>query len=196
MRTRGRISESHLRKSAFSYNDLTRFACAAKFHRVLLRPELPVLYNAAMTTTTTPPRILIAEDNAQGAELLEAYLSQSPYEVRIAADGEAALQLVREWRPDLVLLDIMMPKLSGYEVCKRLRADPATRDTAVLMVTALDQPSDIDRAVEVGTNDYLTKPINKHELLLRVKAMLDAKRMPDELSATIDYIETVQKGKA
>ena len=66
----------------------------------------------------------------------------------------------------------MMPKISGFEVCKRLRADPATRDIAVLMITALDQPSDIDRAVEAGTDDFLTKPINKTELLLRVRARL------------------------
>src|SRR5436190_18698092 len=87
-----------------------------------------------------PPRVLIADDNPQGAELLEAYLSATDYEVRTAADGEQTLQLVHSWRPDLILLDIMMPRISGFEVCKRLRADPATADTAVLMVTALDQP--------------------------------------------------------
>jgi DNA-binding response OmpR family regulator len=144
------------------------------------------------TTAAKQPRILIAEDNLQGAELMEAYLSQSPFEVRTASDGESTLRLVREWRPDILLLDIMMPKLSGYEVCKRLRSDPATRSTPVLMVTALDQPSDVDRAVEVGANDYLTKPINKSELLLRVNAMLVACQKPDELTATLAYIEAVE----
>lgn len=152
-------------------------------------------YNAAMSNDTRKPRILIAEDNAQGAELLEAYLSDSPYEVRIVPDGESALATIREWNPDLVLLDIMMPRLSGYEVCKRLRADPATRKTAVLMVTALDQPTDIDRAVDVGTNDFLTKPINKNELLLRVKAMLESRRQQDELSATLQYIDAVESAR-
>src|SRR5499425_2090691 len=94
-----------------------------------------------------PARILIADDNPQGVELLEAYLSSTDYELRTAADGEETLQQVRTWHPDLILLDIMMPKISGFEVCKRLRADPATRDIAILMVTALDQHSDIDRAV-------------------------------------------------
>ncbi len=140
-----------------------------------------------MAKTHTPPRVLVAEDNPHGAELLEAYLSDTDYEVRTAADGEATLRLVREWQPDLILLDIMMPKLSGFEVCKRLRLDPATRHTPVIMITALDQTSDVERAVEAGTNDFLTKPINKAELLLRVKAML---AHPDP----IDYINAVQGG--
>src|SRR4051812_18085942 len=108
-----------------------------------------------------PARILIADDNPQGVELLEAYLSGCEYETATAADSEETLRQVQQWHPDLILLDIMMPKISGFEVCKRLRADPVTRETAVLMITALDQPSDVERAVEVGTDDYLTKPINK-----------------------------------
>src|SRR5262249_3229632 len=94
------------------------------------------------------PRVLLADDHPQGVELLEAYLSGSDYDIQTAADGEETLGKVRDWRPDLILLDIMMPKISGFEVCKRLRADPATHDIAVLMITALDQPSDIDRAVD------------------------------------------------
>src|SRR5205085_7221691 len=88
---------------------------------------------------TKLPRVLIADDNPQGVELLEAYLSECDYEIRTAADGEEALQAVQQWHPDLILLDIMMPKISGFEVCKRLRANPATEDIAVLMITALDQ---------------------------------------------------------
>src|SRR5437870_8664274 len=118
------------------------------------------------------PRVLIADDNPQGVELLEAYLGDGAYELRTAADGEETLRQVAAWRPDLILLDIMMPKISGFEVCKRLRADPATRDVGVLMITALDQPSDMERAVEAGTDDFLTKPINKAELLLRVRSIL------------------------
>ncbi|MFN4261080.1 MAG: response regulator [Gemmataceae bacterium] len=144
--------------------------------------------------TTTAPRILIADDNPQGVELLEAYLSETDYETRIAADGEETLRQVREWNPDLILLDIMMPKISGFEVCKQLRADPATRDIAVLMVTALDQSSDIDRAVEAGTDDFLTKPINKNELLLRVKSLLKSRRNKRELDRALAYIEAVEQG--
>ena len=141
-----------------------------------------------------PPRVLIADDNPQGAELLEAYLGDSGYELRTAADGEQTLRQVAAWQPDLILLDIMMPRLSGFEVCKRLRADPATRDVAVLMVTALDQPSDMERAVEVGADDFLTKPINKSELLLRVRSLLKARLNKRDLDRALAYIEAVERG--
>jgi len=140
------------------------------------------------------PRVLIADDNPQGVELLEAYLSESDYDIRTAADGEETLRQVRDWHPDLILLDIMMPKISGFEVCKRLRADPATRDVAVLMITALDQPSDVERAVEAGTDDFLTKPINKSELLLRVRSLLRARHNQRELERALAYIEAVERG--
>jgi DNA-binding response OmpR family regulator len=141
------------------------------------------------------PRILIAEDNPQGAELLEAYLADTGYEVRTAADGEETLHQVRDWRPDLVLLDIMMPKTSGFEVCKRLKGDPATRGVAVLMITALDQPSDVERAVEAGTDDFLTKPINQTDLLRRLRALLSSCGKPGELERTLAYMEAVDRGE-
>jgi two-component system, OmpR family, alkaline phosphatase synthesis response regulator PhoP len=140
-----------------------------------------------------PARVLIADDNPQGAELLEAYLAETDYETQTAADGEETLHLVRTWHPDLILLDIMMPKISGFEVCKRLRADPATADIAVVMITALDQPSDIDRAVDAGTNDFLTKPINKTDLLLRVRSALQSRRHQAPLDQTLAYIEGVER---
>jgi DNA-binding response OmpR family regulator len=142
-----------------------------------------------------PPRVLIADDNPQGAELLEAYLSACDYDLRTAADGEQTLQQVAAWHPDLILLDIMMPKISGFEVCKRLRADPATRDTAVLMVTALDQPSDVERAVEAGCDDFLSKPINKSELLLRVRSLLRSRQNKRELDRALAYIEAVERNE-
>jgi len=79
-------------------------------------------------------------------------------------------------------------------VCKRLRADPATRDTAVLMITALDQASDVERALEAGTDDFLTKPINKNELLLRVRALLKCRHIKRELDRALAYIEAVERG--
>src|SRR5436853_711430 len=139
------------------------------------------------------PKILIADDNPQGVELLEAYLSGPDYELQTATDGEETLRKVKHWQPDLILLDVMMPKISGFEVCKRLRADAATRDIAVLMVTALDQPSDIDRAVEAGTNDFLTKPINKTELLLRVGSALKSRRYKEQLDQALAYIDGVER---
>jgi two-component system alkaline phosphatase synthesis response regulator PhoP len=142
-----------------------------------------------------PARILIADDNPQGLELLEAYLSDSDYEIQTAIDGEDTLQKVQSWQPDLILLDIMMPKISGFEVCKRLRADPKTRETAVLMITALDQPSDVERAVDAGTDEFVTKPVNKRDLLLRVRALLKARLLKRDLDRALAYIEAVEKAE-
>ncbi len=141
------------------------------------------------------PRILIADDNPQGVELLEAYLSGIECDLDTAADGEETLHKIKQWHPDLVLLDIMMPKISGFEVCKRLRAEPATQEIAVLMITALDQQSDIDRAVEAGTDDFLTKPINKTELLLRVRCVLKSMINKRKLDRALAYIQAVERGE-
>ena len=140
------------------------------------------------------PKILIADDNQQNAELLEAHLDGTGYDTRIAVNGEDTLKAAREWSPDVVLLDVMMPKLSGFEVCKRLRADPATTAAGVLMVTALDQPTDVERAVDAGTDDFLSKPINKTELLLRVKALLAALPEADPVGRGLAYVRRVQQG--
>ena len=140
------------------------------------------------------PRVLIADDNPQNAELLDAHLDGIGYETRITANGEETLSAVKAWAPDVVLLDVMMPKLSGFEVCKRMKADPATANTAVLMVTALDQPTDVARAFDAGTDDFLTKPIHKAELVLRVKALVEAKSEPTEVDRTLAYMRRVQQG--
>jgi DNA-binding response OmpR family regulator len=137
-------------------------------------------------------KILIAEDNPEGAELLEAYLDGSDYDIEVAVDGDDTLRKVQSFQPDLILLDVMMPKISGFEVCKRIRAKPETRDIIIHMITALDQHHDIDRAVEAGTNDFLTKPINKTELLLRIKAALASRQHKDPLDQTLAYVEAVQ----
>ena len=133
-----------------------------------------------------PARILIADDNPQGAELLEAYLDELGAEVKTAGDGEATLKLVSEWKPDLLLLDIMMPRMSGFEVCKRLRSNEETKKLGILMVTALDQHVDIERAVEAGTDDFLTKPINKNELIRSVKSLLKSKKDDSPINDTLN----------
>ena len=142
-----------------------------------------------------PARILIAEDTPQAAELLEAYLAEGDFELRFAADGEETLRQVDDWHPDLILLDVMMPRISGFEVCKRLRASPATHDVAVLMITALDQHSDVERAVEAGTDDFLSKPIAKSELLRRVRGLLAAREQKGDLARTLAYIEEVERNE-
>ena len=141
-------------------------------------------------------RVLIVDDTRPNAELLEEHLDGTGHETRIATNGEDALRDAFAWRPDMVLLDIMMPKVSGFDVCKRLRADPATAGVGVLMVTALDQPTDIERAVEVGTDDFVTRPINRTELLLRVRALLGALNEPTPTARTLAYYRRVQQGLA
>jgi two-component system alkaline phosphatase synthesis response regulator PhoP len=140
------------------------------------------------------PRVLIADDNQQNAELLEAHLDGTGWDTQIAVNGEETLKLTKEWTPDVLLLDVMMPKFSGFEVCKRLRADAATKGVGVIMVTALDQPNDIERAIDAGTDDFLTKPINKTELLLRVRALLEAKAEASDVDRGLAYFRRVLQG--
>ena len=155
----------------------------------------PAAKPSAPEAQARPPRVLIADDDPQNAELLEAYLGDCGYELRIAHDGEETLRQVAAWQPDLILLDIMMPKISGFEVCKRLKANPATHDIGVLMVTALDQPADVDRAVDAGTDDFLSKPIYKSALLVRVRALLRARQYKRDLDRALAYIEAVEQGQ-
>ncbi|GIW87307.1 MAG: two-component system response regulator [Isosphaeraceae bacterium] len=138
------------------------------------------------------PRILIADDNQQNVELLEAHLAGLDCEILTASNGEETLRAVEEHRPDLVLLDVMMPKLSGFEVCKRIRAEAATRDTLILMVTALNEPADFERGVQAGTDDFLTKPVNKLELLCRVKSLLRVRHLKTQLERTLAYLAEVE----
>lgn len=139
-------------------------------------------------------RILIVDDVPANTRLLQAKLSAEYYQVETAHDGYEALRQALSWQPDLILLDVMMPKLSGFEVCRRLRADPATRDVSVLMVTALDQSTDVETAVDAGTDDFITKPINRTELLLRVRAMLASRNEPTAADRALAYIGRVQQG--
>lgn len=122
-------------------------------------------------------KVLIADDNPQILELIEAYLEPLGVEITTAADGQAALSAIESAPPDLVLLDIMMPRRSGYEVCRQLKEDDRYRDIPVIMVTALNEVGDLERARECGADDFLTKPVNKMELLARVQALLAARRV-------------------
>jgi two-component system, OmpR family, alkaline phosphatase synthesis response regulator PhoP len=140
-------------------------------------------------------RILIADDNQPNRELLEAYLAEVDCEVEHAVDGQDTLAKVKSFQPNLILLDVMMPKLSGFEVCQKLKADAATRKIMVLMVTALNEAGDIERAVQAGTNDFISKPVNKLELLSRVKTMFRVMNLEDENERLRRYIEEMEKGR-
>jgi two-component system, OmpR family, alkaline phosphatase synthesis response regulator PhoP len=136
--------------------------------------------------------VLVVDDNVQNVELMQAYLETLNCTVHTAADGIEALAKVPQVKPDLILLDIMMPRMSGFEVCRRLKADPKTRDIPILMVTALNELGDIERGVESGTDDFLTKPINKLELLTRVRSLLRVRHLKSELDRTLAYLSDME----
>ncbi len=141
---------------------------------------------------STKIRILIADDNAPNVELLEAFLASVDCEIAVAVDGRDTLDKVAAFKPDLILLDVMMPKLSGFEVCRKIKQDPATKDIMVLMVTALNELGDIERAVESGTDDFISKPVNKLELLKRVENMCKVLKLTDELERLRRYIQNME----
>ena len=117
-------------------------------------------------------KILIVEDEESISTLLDYNLAREEFETKIAVDGEDALLKVHEFQPDIVILDWMLPKVSGIEVCRRIRQDPDTRNLPIIMLTARSEESDRIRGLETGADDYLTKPFSTAELVARVKAVL------------------------
>ncbi|MGD2094446.1 MAG: response regulator [Phycisphaerales bacterium] len=142
------------------------------------------------------PTILVVDDNQQNLELLQVYLEDVDCQTIPACDGPEALEIIAKDPPDLVLLDVMMPKMSGFEVCRRIKNDPKTSDIPVIMVTALSEFGDIERAIDSGTDDFLSKPVNKLELLTRIKTMLRLKHLSDKLERTLAYLRQVEAQSA
>jgi CheY-like chemotaxis protein len=147
--------------------------------------------DATPPTATRPSRVLIADDNEPNRELLEAYLTGVECEIATAVDGRDTLDKVASFQPDVILLDVMMPKLSGFEVCQQLKSKPDTSRIMILMVTALGELGDIERAVDAGTDDFLSKPVNRVELVKRVENMLRLRHVSDELERLRSYIRTM-----
>jgi len=137
--------------------------------------------------------VLIVDDNPQNVELLAAFLESLPVKIVTASDGIEALRKVAEHNPDLILLDVMMPHMSGFQVCERVKADPKTRDIQVLMVTALNELGDIERATECGTDDFVSKPVNKFELHTRVKSLLKVRHLKSELERALTYLNDMEQ---
>ncbi|HMO12580.1 MAG TPA: response regulator [Pirellulaceae bacterium] len=138
-------------------------------------------------------KILIVDDNEQNRDLLEAHLCEFDAELEFAIDGADALAKTAAFSPDLILLDVMMPKLSGFEVCKQLKNSPETKNIMVLMVTALNELGDIERAVDAGTNDFLSKPFTRIELIKRVQNLLLLKDVSDENERLRQYIQKMEE---
>ncbi len=154
----------------------------------------PAAAESASTETFLPQStVLIVDDNAQNIELLQAFLESLPVRIVTAIDGVDALEKVAQHNPDLILLDIMMPRMSGFQVCRKLKGDTRTRDIQILMVTALNELGDIEQATECGTDDFVSKPVNKFELLTRVKSLLRVRHLKSELERALTYLSEVEE---
>jgi CheY-like chemotaxis protein len=137
-------------------------------------------------------RILVVDDEAAIRDYETALLSELGHEVLTAADGAEALRLAREKQPHLILLDIMMPEISGIEVCRQLRADPRTRAIRVIVVSAVDAKRALEESIIAGADDFLAKPIHALELMVRVRSILRVRNIPDEEERLEAYVKNLQ----
>ena len=137
----------------------------------------------------TPPRILVADDNPANVDILQTRLAVHGYEIVTAGDGEEALAVAREKQPDLILLDVMMPKMDGLEVCRRLKADTALPFIPIILVTPKADTKDIVAGLEAGGDEYLTKPVDQAALVARVKSMLRSKALHDTVQEQAGRLE-------
>ncbi len=137
----------------------------------------------------TPPRILVADDNPANVDILQTRLAVHGYEIVTAGDGEEALAVAREKQPDLILLDVMMPRMDGLEVCRRLKADTALPFIPIILVTAKADTKDIVAGLEAGGDEYLTKPVDQGALVARVKSMLRSKALHDTVQEQAGRLE-------
>ena len=136
--------------------------------------------------------VLLVDDNEQNLELLTAYVEELGCRLALARDGVEAMDMVTKEPPDLILLDVMMPRMSGFQVCTKLKGTPAYRDIPIVMVTALNEVNDVERAVDSGADDFLTKPVNKLELLTRVRSLLRVRHLKHRLDRTLDELRRVR----
>jgi putative two-component system response regulator len=147
-------------------------------------------YPADQTTGAT---ILVADDQAANRELLEALLVAEAYQVISVSDGEEALSALAKYQIDLLLLDVMMPRLNGFEVCERIKANPETDLIPAILVTSLADKEDRIRGIKAGADDFLTRPVDRAELLARVRSLLKLKMRTDELERAESVLFTLAR---
>jgi len=141
------------------------------------------------------PRILVVDDNVQNVEVLEASLINEGYDVLKAYSGPEALEIARSAKPNLVLLDIRMPEMDGYEVCRRIKDDPETQSIPVIMVTVYNEIAEIEKGVEAGADDFLSKPVSRIAILNRVRAGLRIGKLKSELDRTLSYLRSIEEAQ-
>ncbi len=137
-------------------------------------------------------KVLIVDDEVPNLELVEAIVNQEGYEAILAMDGEAALQIVHERHPDLVLMDIVMPKMNGIEACRRIKTNPLTYSIPVVIITAFNSTDERIRAVKAGADDFVSKPFDRLELTARIKSLLRLKVIHDRLEASLSALKEMQ----
>lgn len=145
-----------------------------------------------MEETVKPDVILVVEDEATNRLLLKTHLTSAGYEVHLAKSGEKALEMAAASPPSAVILDVLLPKMNGYEVCQKLKASETTRFVPVIMVTALRGSKERVQGIEAGADDFISKPFNRVELLTRIKSLLRIKRLHDTLEQKVEELEKAQ----
>ncbi len=140
------------------------------------------------------PKILLVDDMIQNVELLRAFLLPMDYMIEVALDGESALEKVEKFQPDLILLDVMIPKIDGHEVCNRLKSNEKTRSIMIIMISSLSDLENEVMGIEAGADDYLSKPFNQLLLRTRIKALLKAKYYNDQLEKAETVISSLALG--
>jgi putative two-component system response regulator len=151
-------------------------------------PSIVLTKPAAAARSERTPVVLVVDDGQANRDLIEACLAGVDCQVRTAEDGYAALRAIQASAPDLVLLDVQMPGMNGYEVCQRIKASPKFRLLPVVMITSLDRTSDRVQALESGADDYMTKPVDRVELVARVRSALRLKHVYDSLDSAEQVI--------